>query len=165
MRLHCGVLRARPDRAKRKDGVRSPHVQIRAVDASGQPWRVGVNVQSSASSEVVFWIANPLVGHPVLGLLAATPSTFSPTVLNSSPSLNVITVRPTASQNRTAVSSWQVARDTDGQKKQMALALTTHDRSTAILNTVRRAQRGETCRKRKSAERTRRNGSPVRGNA
>ena len=120
MRLHYGVLRARPDRAKRKDGVRSPHVQIRAVDASGQPWRVGVNVQSSASSEVVFWIANPLVGHPVLGLLAATPSTFSPTVVNSSPSLNVITVRPTASQNRTAVSSWQVARDTDGQKKQMA---------------------------------------------
>ena len=52
--------------------------------------------------------------------LDCTLTTFSPTVLNSSPSLNVVTVRPTASQNRTTVSSWQVVRDTDGQKKQMA---------------------------------------------
>ncbi len=49
--------------------------------------------------------------------LDCTLTTFSPTVLNSSPSLNVVTVRPTASQNRTTVSSWQVVRDTDGQKK------------------------------------------------
>ena len=57
-----GVLRARPDRAKREDGCSSPHRQIRAVDASGQPWRVAVNVQSSDGSEVVFRIGGDAVG-------------------------------------------------------------------------------------------------------
>ena len=155
MRLHYGVLRARPDRAKRKDGVRSPRVQIRAVDASGQQWRVGVSVE-----KVVFWIANPFA-IPSLELIDGT---FSPTVLNSSPSLNVVTVRPTASQNRTAVSSWQVARDTDGQKKTDGDWPWRHTTRQPRSSIQSGAQRGETCRKRKSTERTRRNGSPVRGN-
>ena len=90
MGLHCGALR-RPDRAKREDGVRSPRLQIRTVDASGQPWRVAVNMKSSGRREVVFWIVDPLS-----------------------------TSRPTASQNRTAVSSWQAARDTDGQDQVVA---------------------------------------------
>ena len=92
MGLHYGVLRARPDRAKQKDGV-----------------------------------------------------------------------RPTTSQNRKAVSSWQVARDTDGQETRWRLALNKYDPPTVILNTARRAQRGETCRKRRSTQRISRHGSPVRG--
>ena len=63
-------------------------VQVRTVDASGQPWR------------------DPLDGQPFLGSLDS-----------------VSTCRPTTSQNRTAVSSWQVARDTDGQENQMAAGL------------------------------------------
>ena len=90
MGLHYGVLRARPDRAKREDGVSTPHLQIRAVDESGQPWRVAVNVQSSDGSEVVFWIVDPLVGHPILSSLAATPSGFNQTVANSSTSLDFV---------------------------------------------------------------------------
>src|SRR3954469_2041213 len=46
MAIQYGVLRARPDRYKREDGASTPHLQIRALDASGQPWRVAVNVQS-----------------------------------------------------------------------------------------------------------------------
>ena len=90
MGLHYGVLRARPDRAKREDGVSTPHLQIRAVDESGQPWRVAVNVQSSEGSEVVFWIADPLVGHPILSSLAAMPSGFNQTVANSSTSASYV---------------------------------------------------------------------------
>ena len=98
MGLHYGALR-RSDRAEREDGVHSPRLQIRTVDASGQPWRVGVTMKSSDRSEVVFWIVDPLVGQPFLGSLAETSAS-----LNS-----VSTSRPTASQNRTAVFSWQAA--------------------------------------------------------
>ena len=59
MALQYGVLRARFDRAKREDGLSTPHLQIRALDATGQPWRVAVNVQSQDHSEVVFWIVDP----------------------------------------------------------------------------------------------------------
>jgi hypothetical protein len=125
MGLHYGVLRARPDRTKREDAVSGPHRQIRVVDASGQPWRVAVHAQSSDhNSEVIFWIVNPLVGQPILGSLAAAPSGFRPTLANSSASLDhVSTPGPTASQNRTAVCSWQVARDTGGQENEMAAGL------------------------------------------
>ena len=77
MGLEYGVLRARPDRAKREGNGSTPHLQIRAVDATGQPWRVAVNVQSDDGSEVVFWIVDPLLGHPILAALAATPSGFT----------------------------------------------------------------------------------------
>src|ERR1700758_2982005 len=46
MAITYGVLRARIDLAKREDGVSTPHLNIRALDDSGQPWRVAVNVQS-----------------------------------------------------------------------------------------------------------------------
>jgi uncharacterized protein YukJ len=90
MAIRYGVLRAHPDRTKREDGGDTPHLQIRAVDASGQPWRVAVNVQSSDGSEVVFWIVDPLVGHPILGSLASTPSGFYATVPNSAASLDFV---------------------------------------------------------------------------
>jgi uncharacterized protein YukJ len=90
MALKYGVLRARPDLAKREDGAATPHLQIRAVDAAGQPWRVAVNVQSDDGSEVVFWVVDPLVGHPILGAIAATPSGFTTTASNSSESLDFV---------------------------------------------------------------------------
>src|SRR5258705_8372249 len=90
MALEYGVLRARPDLAKREDGGSTPHLQIRALDATGQPWRVAVNVQSDDGSEVVFWIVDPLVGHPILGALATTPSGFTTTGPNSSASLDFV---------------------------------------------------------------------------
>src|SRR5690242_15097473 len=48
--MQYGVLRARPDHAKREDGAATPHLQIRALDTAGQPWRVAVNVQSDDGS-------------------------------------------------------------------------------------------------------------------
>ena len=90
MALEYGVLRARFDRAKREDDGATPHLQIRALDATGQPWRVAVNVQSNDGSEVVFWVVDPLVGHPILGGLAATPSGFTTTAPTSSGSLDYV---------------------------------------------------------------------------
>ena len=78
MALQYGVLRARFDLAKREDGLSTPHLQIRALDSTGQPWRVAVNVQSQDHSEVVFWIVDPLVGHPIIDSLSTRPSGFSP---------------------------------------------------------------------------------------
>jgi uncharacterized protein YukJ len=90
MALEYGVLRARPDLAKREDGGSTPHLQIRALDATGQPRRVAVNVQSDDGSEVVFWILDPLVGHPILAALATTPSGYTTTGANSSASLDFV---------------------------------------------------------------------------
>lgn len=90
MAITYGVLRARPDRFVREDGQSSPHLQIRAVDDSGQPWRVAVNVESNDGSEVVFWVVDPLVGHPVLNGLAAVASGFSITPATSAASLDYV---------------------------------------------------------------------------
>lgn len=76
MAIDYGVLRGRPDRYKREDDGRTPHLQIRLLEDSGQPWRIAVNVQSDTGSEVVFWVVDPLVGHPILGVAASTPSGF-----------------------------------------------------------------------------------------
>src|ERR1700752_3617609 len=91
MALQYGVLRARFDRAKREDGLSTPHLQIRALDAPGQPWRVAVNVQSQDRSEVVFWIVDPLVGHPILDSGSTRPSGFSPAGPNATTSLDYVT--------------------------------------------------------------------------
>lgn len=72
-----GVLRGSIDRWVREDGDRSPHLQVRLVDGTGQPWRVAVNVQSSDSSHVVYWLVDPLFGHPLLASLPALPTGFS----------------------------------------------------------------------------------------
>jgi uncharacterized protein YukJ len=84
------VLRARPDRTKREDDGSTPHLQIRALDNSGQPWRVAVNAQSNDGSEVILWIVDPLAGHPILDSLAALPSGFSTTAATSAASLDFV---------------------------------------------------------------------------
>jgi uncharacterized protein YukJ len=91
MALQYGVLRARFDRAKREDGLSTPHLQIRALDSTGQPWRVAVNVQSQDHSEVVFWIVDPLVSHPIVDSLSTRPSGFSPAGPNATTSLDYVT--------------------------------------------------------------------------
>jgi hypothetical protein len=45
MAILYGVLRGRPDRYKREDNESTPHLQIRVLEDSGQPWRIAVNVQ------------------------------------------------------------------------------------------------------------------------
>lgn len=90
MAIKYGVLRAQPDLAKREDGVSTPHLNIRALDATGQPWRVAVNVQSDDGSEVVYWVVDPLVGHPILDSLAALPSGFSTAAATSSAALDYV---------------------------------------------------------------------------
>ena len=72
-----GVLRGRPDRFKREDNTASPHLQIRVLEDSGQPWRIAVNVQSNTGSHVAFWVVDPLMGQPVLASLEARPQGFS----------------------------------------------------------------------------------------
>ena len=77
MAIDYGVLRGRPDRYKREDNASTPHLQIRVLDASGQPWRIAVNVQSDSGSNVVFWVVDPLAGHPLLASLPSLASGFS----------------------------------------------------------------------------------------
>src|SRR5262245_21679198 len=73
-----GVLRGAIDRWVREDGDgKTPHLQIRVVDGTGQPWRIAVNVQSSDTSDVVYWLVDPLIGHPLLGGLPALPTGFT----------------------------------------------------------------------------------------
>ena len=84
-----GVLRAKLDRWKREDpspgSSKSPHLQIRVIDAQGKPWRIPVNVRSGdpAKSLVIFHRADPLLSHPILDNLSAIPSGL--TDLNSKP--------------------------------------------------------------------------------
>jgi uncharacterized protein YukJ len=77
MSIRYGALRGRPDRYQREDDAKTPHLQIRVLDASGQPWRIAVNVESSDRSDVVFWVVDPLVGHPILAGLDALAAGFS----------------------------------------------------------------------------------------
>lgn len=77
MAIRYGVLRGRPDRWVREDGDASPHLQIRVLDGTGQPWRIAVNVQSNTGSEVVFWLVDPLHGHPVLAGLPGLATGFT----------------------------------------------------------------------------------------
>ncbi|MBW8711268.1 MAG: DUF2278 family protein, partial [Mycobacterium sp.] len=90
MAIQYGVLRARPDRYKREDNASTPHLQIRALDTSGQPWRIAVNVQSDSGSEVAFWVVDPLVGHPLLTSLPATVPGFSAVAHNADHALDYV---------------------------------------------------------------------------
>jgi uncharacterized protein YukJ len=75
-----GVLRGKLDRWKREDpspgSSKSPHLQVKVIDSQGKPWRIPVNVRSgdSTKSLVIFHRADPLLSHPILDRLAATPS-------------------------------------------------------------------------------------------
>ena len=77
MAILYGVLRGRPDRYKREDNTSTPHLQIRVLENTGQPWRIAVNVQSDGGSNVAFWIVDPLVDHPLLASLPGKVSGFS----------------------------------------------------------------------------------------
>jgi uncharacterized protein YukJ len=90
MAMLYGVLRGRPDRFKREDNTSSPHLQIRLLENSGQPWRIAVNVQSSSGSDVAFWVVDPLAGHPVLASLASRPQGFSTVAANGSQALDYV---------------------------------------------------------------------------
>jgi uncharacterized protein YukJ len=76
--IFYGTLRGRVDRYKREDGASTPHLQVRILDDTGQPWRIAVNVQSEDHSHVVYWVVDPLVSHPVLDGLGALATGFSP---------------------------------------------------------------------------------------
>jgi uncharacterized protein YukJ len=58
MAIFYGVLRGRVDRYKREDDEPTPHLQVRVLDETGQPWRIAVNVQSQDTSEVVYWVVD-----------------------------------------------------------------------------------------------------------
>ena len=77
MAIRYGVLRGRVDRFKREDGGSTPHLNVRILDETGQPWRIAVNVQSEDKSDVVYWVVDPLVGHPILDGLDALTSGFT----------------------------------------------------------------------------------------
>ena len=80
MAVIYGVLRGKLDRWKREDpppgASKSPHLQVRVIDAQGKPWRIPVNVRSGdpAKSLVIFHRAEPLLSHPILEHLVALPS-------------------------------------------------------------------------------------------
>jgi len=90
MAILYGVLRGRPDRFKREDNTSSPHLQIRVLEDSGQPWRIAVNVQSNTGSHVAFWVVDPLVGHPVLASLPGRSQGFTPVAANTSQALDYV---------------------------------------------------------------------------
>jgi uncharacterized protein YukJ len=90
MAIQYGVLRGRPDRYKREDNVATPHLQIRVLDDTGQPWRIAVNVQSDTGSDVAFWVVDPLAGHPLLSSLPAQPSGFGTVARNAGHALDYV---------------------------------------------------------------------------
>jgi uncharacterized protein YukJ len=90
MAIMYGVLRGRPDRYKREDNTSTPHLQIRVLEASGQPWRIAVNVQSQTGSNVAFWVVDPLVGHPLLASLTDLPSGFKSVTRNADHALDYV---------------------------------------------------------------------------
>jgi len=90
MAILYGVLRGRPDRYKREDNASTPHLQIRVLENSGQPWRIAVNVQSDSGSNVAFWVVDPLVGEPLLASLPAQPSGFATVQKNADHALDYV---------------------------------------------------------------------------
>lgn len=90
MAIMYGVLRGHPDRYKREDNTSTPHLQIRVLDDTGQPWRIAVNVQSNTGSHVVFWVVDPLAGHPLLAPLLAQASGFSSVARNADHALDYV---------------------------------------------------------------------------
>ena len=85
-----GTLRGKLDRWVREDADASPHLQIRAVDGTGQPWRIAVNVQSDTGSEVVYWLVDPLQGHPIQSGLGDLPTGFSTAAPSSASALDYV---------------------------------------------------------------------------
>ena len=90
MAILYGALRGRPDRYKREDNTSTPHLQIRVLEPSGQPWRIAVNVQSNTGSHVAFWVVDPLAGHPLLASLPGLPSGFTSVARNADHALDYV---------------------------------------------------------------------------
>lgn len=90
MAIMYGVLRGKPDRYKREDNASTPHLQIRVLESSGQPWRIAVNVQSDTGSHVAFWVVDPLLGHPLLNSLPALASGFTSVARNADHALDYV---------------------------------------------------------------------------
>jgi uncharacterized protein YukJ len=90
MAILYGVLRGRPDRFKREDNTSSPHLQIRVLEDSGQPWRIAVNVQSDTGSHVAFWVVDPLAGHPLLASLPGRSQGFTTLAGNAGQALDFV---------------------------------------------------------------------------
>jgi uncharacterized protein YukJ len=90
MAIMYGVLRGRPDRYKREDNASTPHLQIRVLESSGQPWRIAVNVQSDTGSDVAFWVVDPLAGHPLLASLPGLASGFTTVARNADHALDYV---------------------------------------------------------------------------
>jgi uncharacterized protein YukJ len=72
------------------DGDTTPHLQIRLLDSTGQPWRIAVNVQSDTGAEVVYWLVDPLLGHPILGELPNLPTGFHSSAPSSAGALDYV---------------------------------------------------------------------------
>lgn len=77
MAVRYGVLRGSVDRYKREDEVKTPHLNVRVLDETGQPWRIAVNVQSADHSDVVYWVVDPVIGHRIPGGLDALATGFT----------------------------------------------------------------------------------------
>ena len=106
-----GVLRGSPDRWVREDGDTTPHLQIRLLDSTGQPWRIAVNVQSDTGAEVVYWLVDPLLGHPILSGLANLPTGFSAApLIRQCPGLRAGAVVRLARRDRAARLGQRVGR-------------------------------------------------------
>lgn len=90
MAIQYGVLRGHPDRYKREDNVSTPHLQIRVLESGGQPWRIAVNVQSGGGSNVAFWVADPLAGHPLLAPLPSLSQGFTAVAKNADHALDYV---------------------------------------------------------------------------
>ena len=90
MAIMYGALRGRPDRYKREDNASTPHLQIRVLESSGQPWRIAVNVQSDTGSDVAFWVVDPLAGHPLLASLPGLASGFTTVARNADHALDYV---------------------------------------------------------------------------
>ncbi len=83
-----GVLRGTVDRYQREDGDSSPHLQIRVLEPSGQPWRIAVNVQSTDGSFVVYWVVDPLPEHAILAGLNSLQTGFTKRAPNEAEALD-----------------------------------------------------------------------------
>src|SRR5689334_5954070 len=73
-----GVLRGTLLEAGREDDLNSPHFQV-VVGANGERWRVPVNVRSTDAHapNVLYRVADPFEGHPILGRLGGIAEGFT----------------------------------------------------------------------------------------
>src|SRR5262245_8821045 len=90
MAIFYGALRGKPDRYKREDDGSTPHLQIRVLERSGQPWRIAVNVQSDTGSHVAFWVVDPLIGRPLLNSLPGLAPGFTSVARNADHALDYV---------------------------------------------------------------------------